>query len=305
MTGRIENIVEAKSLCKSFGGKLAVDHVNMTVRKGDIYGLIEKNGTGKTTFIRIVCGLAVPTDGSLKLFGSDNLEQQRYKMGCTIENPALYPAMTAQENTEVYRIALGIQDQQIIPDLMEFVGLHELGRKKTKDSSLGMKQRLMIAIALLGRPELLILDEPMNGLDPTGIIEVRELLLKLNRERHLTIIISSHILEELSKIATHYGVIHKGKMADEFTAAELEQRCRKELKFLVSDPQAAAHLIQEAVTDHFGISSGNEIILHDCLDQAGRINRLLLESSVEVSAIIPGEQGLEDYFTNLIGERTA
>ena len=213
--------------------------------------------------------------------------------------------MTAQENMEVCRIALGIQDQQIIPDLMEFVGLHELGRKKTKDFSLGMKQRLMIAIALLDRPELLILDEPMNGLDPTGIIEVRELLLKLNRERHLTIIISSHILEELSKIATHYGVIHKGKMVDEFTAAELEQRCRKELKFLVSDPQAAAHLIREAVTDHFGISSGNEIILHDCLDQAGRINRLLLESSVEVSAIIPGEQGLEDYFTNLIGERTA
>ena len=168
-----------------------------------------------------------------------------------------------------------------------------------------MKQRLMIAIALLGRPELLILDEPMNGLDPTGIIEVRELLLKLNRERHLTIIISSHILEELSKIAAHYGVIHKGKMVDEFTAAELEQRCRKELKFLVSDPQAASHLIREAVTDHFGISSGNEIILHDFLDQAGRINRLLLESSVEVSAIIPGEQGLEDYFTNLIGERTA
>ena len=125
--------------------------------------------------------------------------------------------MTAQENMEVCRIALGIQDQQIIPDLLEFVGLHELGRKKTKDSSLGMKQRLMIAIALLDRPELLILDEPMNGLDPTGIIEVRELLLKLNRERHLTIIISSHILEELSKIATHYGVIHKGKMADEFT----------------------------------------------------------------------------------------
>lgn len=277
----------------------------MTVQKGDICGLIGKNGAGKTTFMRIVCGLAAPTGGSLKLFGSDDLEQQRYKMGCTIENPALYPAMTAQENMEVYRIALGIQDQQIIPDLLEFVGLHELGRKKTKDFSLGMKQRLMIAIALLGKPDLLILDEPMNGLDPTGIIEVRELLLKLNRERHLTIIISSHILEELSKIATHYGVIHKGKMVDEFTAAELEQRCRKELKFWVSDPQTAAHLIQKAVTDHLEISSSNEIILHDCLDQAGRINRLLLESDVEVSAIIPGEQGLEDYFTNLIGEKTA
>lgn len=301
----MENIVEAKSLCKSFGGKLAVDHVNMTVRKGDIYGLIGKKRYRQNHFHADRLRSGGPDGRKPETVRQRRPGTAAVQNGCTIENPALYPAMTAQENMEVCRIALGIQDQQIIPDLLEFVGLHELGRKKTKDSSLGMKQRLMIAIALLGRPELLILDEPMNGLDPTGIIEVRELLLKLNRERHLTIIISSHILEELSKIATHYGVIHKGKMADEFTAAELEQRCRKELKFLVSDPQAAAHLIREAVTDHFEISSGNEIILHGCLDQAGRINRLLLESSVEVSAIIPGEQGLEDYFTNLIGERTA
>ncbi len=301
----MDNILEANDLCKSFGGKLAVDHVNMTVRKGDIYGLIGKNGAGKTTFMRIVCGLAAPTGGSLKLFGSDGLEQQRCKMGCTIENPALYPAMTAQENMEVYRIALGIPDQQIIPDLLEFVGLHELWHKKTKDFSLGMKQRLMIAIALLGRPELLILDEPMNGLDPTGIIEVRELLMKLNRERQLTIIISSHILDELHKIATHYGVIHEGKLVDEFTAEELEQRCRKDLRFIVSDSEKAAVLIQKNVTANFDVDFSGGIILHDCLDQAGRINRLLMESNVDVSAIIPGEQGLEDYFTNLIGEKTA
>lgn len=301
----MDNIVETKDLCKSFGGKLAVDHVNMTVQKGDIYGLIGKNGAGKTTFMRIVCGLAAPTGRSLKLFGSDDLEQQRYKMGCTIENPDLYPAMTAQENMEVYRIALGIPDQQIIPDLLEFVGLHELGHKKTKDFSLGMKQRLMIAIALLGQPELLILDEPMNGLDPTGIIEVRELLLKLNRERQLTIIISSHILEELHKIVTHYGVIHEGKMVDEFTAEELERRCRKDLKFIVSDSERAAYLIHENVTANFDVDLSGGIILHECLEEAGRINRLLLESDVDVSAIIPGEQGLEDYFTNLIGEKIA
>ena len=129
----MDNNVEAKDLCKRFGGKMAVDHVNMTVRKGDIYGLIGKNGAGKTTFMRIVCGLAAPTGGRLRLFGSDDLEQQRYKMGCTIEDPALYPVMTARENMEVYRIALGIPDQQIIPDLLEFVGLHDLGHKKAKD----------------------------------------------------------------------------------------------------------------------------------------------------------------------------
>ena len=232
----MENIVEAKSLCKSFGGKLAVDHVNMTVRKGDIYGLIEKKRYRQNHFHVDRLRSGGPDGRKPETVRQRQPGTAAVQNGCTIENPALYPAMTAQENMEVCRIALDIQDQQIIPDLLEFVGLHELGRKKTKDFSLGMKQRLMIAIALLGRPELLILDEPMNGLDPTGIIEVRELLLKLNRERHLTIIISSHILEELSKIATHYGVIHKGKMADEFTAAELEQRCRKELKFLVSDP---------------------------------------------------------------------
>ena len=165
-----------------------------------------------------------------------------------------------------------------------------------------MKQRLMIAIALLGRPELLILDEPMNELDPTGIIEIRELLLKLNRERHLTIIISSHILEELHKIATHYGVIHEGKMVDEFTAAELEQRCRKDLRFIVSDSERAAVLIRENVTANFDVDRSGSIILHDCLEQACRINRLLLESDVDISAIIPGEQSLEDYFTKLIEE---
>ena len=299
----MDNIVEAKDLCKRFGGKMAVDHVDMTVRKGDIYGLIGKNGAGKTTFMRIICGLAAPTSGRLRLFGSDDLEQQRHKKGCSIEDPARYPAMTAQENMEVYRIALGIPGQQIIPDLLEFVGLHDLGHKKAKDFSLGMKQRLMIAIALLGRPELLILDEPMNGLDPTGIIEVRELLLKLNRERQLTIIISSHILEELHKIATHYGVIHEGKMVDEFTAAELEQRCRKDLRFIVSDSERAAVLIRENVTANFDVDRSGSIILHDCLEQTDRSNRLLLESDVDISAIIPGEQGLEDYFTKLIEER--
>lgn len=295
------SIVEAKELCKDFSGNLAVDHVNMTVRKGDIYGLIGKNGAGKTTFMRIVCGLAAPTGGQLTLFGSNDLESQRQRMGCTIENPALYPAMTAQENMEVYRLLLGIDNPNVIPELLEFVGLHNLKRKKAKDFSLGMKQRLMIAIALMGNPELLVLDEPMNGLDPTGIKEVRELLVKLNKERKLTIIISSHILEELSKITTRYGIIHEGKMVDEFTAGELEQRCRKNLKIVTDNPESAAALIKKKITANFEVYSNGDIVLYDRLEQAGEINRLLLAQNIEVTAMIPGEQELEDYFMSLIG----
>lgn len=300
----MENVVETRELCKNFAGHLAVDHVNMTIQKGDIYGLIGKNGAGKTTFMRMLCGLAAPTGGSMTLFGSRNLESQRRRMGCTIENPALYPSMTARENLEVYSRLLGMENTAGIPELLNLVGLHNTGRKKTRDFSLGMKQRLMIAIALLGNPELLVLDEPMNGLDPAGIREVRDLLVKLNREGHLTIVISSHILEELSKIATRYGIINSGKMIDEFSAEELGKRCRKNLRIMASDPDAAAAVLKKRGIGLEVTTSGG-ILIHDHLDEAGQINRILLNENIEVSAIIPGEEDLEEYFMNLIGGNAA
>lgn len=297
----MENVVVTKELCKKFKGHLAVDHVNMTIRKGEIYGLIGKNGAGKTTFMRMICGLAEPTEGNITLFESSNLEQQRHKMGCIIENPALYPAMTAEENMKVYQTLIGIKDDNIIQDLLEFVGLNNVESKKTKNFSLGMKQRLMIAIALMGNPELLILDEPMNGLDPTGIKEVRELLVQLNAEKHITILISSHILEELSKITTHYGVINDGKLIDEFTAEELEERCRKNLKITVDDIKKAEDIIRKNITENFEIESKKDIILYDNLEKAGEINKLLLKENITVTSIVPGEQELEDYYMSLIG----
>lgn len=301
----METIVETQKLCKDFAGRLAVDHVDVSIRRGDIYGLIGKNGAGKTTFMRMVCGLAAPTGGSMTLFGSSELEAQRRKMGCTIENPALYPAMSAEENLEVYRRLMGIDNSGRIPALLDFVGLHHTGQKKARDFSLGMKQRLMIAIALLGDPELLVLDEPMNGLDPAGIKEVRDLLVKLNRERNLTIVISSHILEELSKIATRYGIIHNGKLVDEFSAKELDERCRKNLRITVSDPDAAAAVLRDRVTDNIELAPNGSILLYDHLWQAGEINRLLMNSDIEVTALVPGEEELEDYFMNLIGGKAA
>ena len=297
----MKSVVQTKDLCKTYAGKNAVNHVNINIRKGDIYGFIGENGAGKTTFMRMLCGLAKPTSGTIRLFESDDLETARKQVGCTIENPAVYPAMTAAENLEVYRILLRIPNKNIVQELLDFVGLNALGKKKAKDYSLGMKQRLMIAIAMIGNPDFLILDEPMNGLDPMGIIEVRDLLLKLNKERQLTIIISSHILDELSRMATCYGVIHNGNLIDEFTAQELERRCSQSIKIIVDDTNKSEQLIKTSFGVNCEITADNTIILYDHIDQSGDINRLLVSNGINVSYITLIEQKLESYFMDLIG----
>ncbi|GHV27955.1 bacitracin ABC transporter ATP-binding protein [Clostridia bacterium] len=299
----MEYVVQTKDLSKLFAGKYAVNNVNINIRRGDIYGFIGENGAGKTTFMRMLCGLAEPTEGVIRLFESGDLEKQRRRIGCTIENPAIYPAMTAAENLEVYRILIGIADKRKVPDLLDFVGLSGLGKKKTKDFSLGMKQRLMIAIAMIGDPEFLILDEPMNGLDPMGIKEVRDLLLKLNKEKKLTIVISSHILDELSRMATCYGVIHKGELVDEFSAGELERRCRRNIKIVTDNQSKAEQLLNSSVCANFETMPDGGIVLYDRLDEAANINKTLVDSGLAVSVLAPGEQNLEGYFMDLMGGR--
>ncbi|GHV12183.1 bacitracin ABC transporter ATP-binding protein [Clostridia bacterium] len=297
----MEYVVQTKDLSKSFAGKYAVNKVNINIRRGDIYGFIGENGAGKTTFMRMLCGLAEPTEGTMRLFESGDLEKQRRRIGCTIENPAIYPAMTADENLEVYRILIGISDKNIVPDLLDFVGLSGLGKKKAKDFSLGMKQRLMIAIAMIGDPEFLVLDEPMNGLDPMGIKEVRDLLLKLNKEKKLTIVISSHILDELSRMATCYGVIHKGELVDEFSSQELERRCRRNIKIVTDNQSKAEQLLRTSVSTNFETLPDGAIVLYDRLDEAANINKMLVDSGLAVSVLAPGEQNLEGYFMDLMG----
>ena len=225
----MDYVLQTYDLTKNFRNKPAVNKVNMNVKKGEIYGFIGKNGAGKTTLIRMVAGLAKPTEGSIKLFNSNNLDEQRVKTGTLIENPAIYPNLTAKQNLYYYCRLLGIDPSATIDSTLALVGLSDTGKKKAKNFSLGMKQRLAIAIALLGDPEFLMLDEPINGLDPSGIREVRELVLRLNKERNITILISSHILGELSKIATCYGIINNGILVDEFSKEELEERCSREL----------------------------------------------------------------------------
>mgnify|MGYP000769716626 CR=1 FL=1 len=204
----------------------------MHVPRGAIYGFVGKNGAGKTTLIRLICGLQRPTSGSYRLYGSENtdkkiLEAQR-RIGAVVETPSIYLDMTAEENMKEQYYVLGLPSFEGIPQILKLVGLEDAGKKKAKDFSLGMRQRLGIAIALAGKPDLLVLDEPTNGLDPQGIVEMRELILKLNRERQITVLISSHILDELSRLATHYGFIDKGTIVKEITAEELENATHQE-----------------------------------------------------------------------------
>lgn len=218
-------ILRTNHLTKRYNNRAVVNDLSMTIHEGDIYGFIGKNGAGKTTLIRMITGLASPSDGNILLFGSPELKEGRSAIGTVIESPALYPGMTARQNLIVQCKLQGIRDESQADAILTLVGLDDTGHKKAKDFSLGMRQRLALAIALIGSPRLLILDEPTNGLDPEGIKEVRELILKLNRDRKITVLISSHILGELSKFATRYGIIHHGKLIEEFTQNQLWERC--------------------------------------------------------------------------------
>lgn len=221
-------ILKTNHLTKRYGHRAVVENLSMTIHQGDIYGFIGKNGAGKTTLIRMVTGLAVPSDGSIQLFGSGSLLEGRSRIGTVIEAPAFYPGMTARENIIAFSRLQGLRDFSHVEELLELVGLDHTGKKKCRNFSLGMKQRLAIAIALIGDPKLLILDEPTNGLDPEGMKEVRDLILKLNQERGITVLVSSHILGELSKFATRYGIIHHGKLIEEFTEEDLWRRCARD-----------------------------------------------------------------------------
>ena len=228
----MEYVLTTDHLCKNYGHFKALNQCSMHVPRGAIYGFIGKNGAGKTTLIRLICGLQRPTSGSYRLYGSENtdkkiLEAQR-RIGAVVETPSIYLDMTAEENMKEQYYVLGLPSFEGIPQTLKLVGLEDAGKKKAKDFSLGMRQRLGIAIALAGKPDLLVLDEPTNGLDPQGIVEMRELILKLNRERQITVLISSHILDELSRLATHYGFIDKGTIVKEITAEELENATHQE-----------------------------------------------------------------------------
>lgn len=296
-----ELIIETKDLTKSFGSKLAVNHVNMHVQKGDIYGFIGRNGAGKTTAMKLILGLLRANEGSVELYGSDkNLDVSRKKIGSLIETPALYRNASAYENLKRYSILFGGTDEDI-KEILDFVGLADTGKKKAGSFSLGMKQRLGIGIALLGNPEIMILDEPINGLDPAGIKEIRDTIIKLNKEKGVTFLISSHLLDELAKIVTRYGIIAEGELVEELTADELMAKCEDKLKIKVSNVKKAETVLKKAkLLDRYE-STTEYIIMYNNFDKASEINKLLIENKIEVSELTPSNTGFEDYFIERLG----
>lgn len=298
-----EAIFYAEHLTKKYRDNVALNDVSISVYRKEIYGLIGENGAGKTTLLRILCGLTFPTAGQTALFGESKIQHQinqRKRMGCLIENPALFPDMTAQQNLEVQRLQRGIPGKTCIAHALSLVGLEHTGKKKVRNFSLGMRQRLALAVALLSEPELLVLDEPVNGLDPMGIVELRELLIRLNQEQEMTIIISSHILSEMHQLASSYGILHKGKLLEQLTAAELDEKCKKYLSIQVDKPEQAIAILEQALsTENYEVYNG-EIRLYSYLDSPNKVLAELSSAGIGIKKVAPSGEDLESYFKSLI-----
>lgn len=296
-----ENVVEINNLCKTYKDTKAVAHVNMTIKKGDIYGFIGRNGAGKSTTLKMIVGLIFPASGQIKLFGESRNKFTDRRIGSLIENPGLYPNLSAYDNMELKAIALGLKDKEKIIELLNLVKLDYKSKKIVKKFSLGMKQRLAIALALLGNPDLLILDEPINGLDPEGIRQIREVIQYLNENKKMTIIISSHILGELSKIATRYGIIRDGQMIEEISAKELDQKCRDYLLLKVEQVEKAIPLLENdlGIYDYI-VHENNEIRIYDNIESS-KINLVLTKHNIKINQIYYQKQDLESYFLEKIG----
>ena len=298
-------VLKIYNITKKYGEQLAVVNVNMTIKKCDIYGFIGQNGAGKTTLIRLITGLIHKSGGEIELLGANEeneLNKARTMVGSLIETPSFYTNMTARENLEVSRLVRNIPGKKCIDEVLELVGLKDVEKKKVKNFSLGMRQRLGIANALMGNPKLLILDEPINGLDPMGIVEIRELLKKINKEKDMTILISSHILSELSELATTYGIISNGKLIEEITAKQLSEKCRQYIDLRVDDTARAVILLERelGISDYEVLEDSN-IKVFSNLDNVGEINSLLSRSGIIVESISVKGENLEEYFMNKVG----
>lgn len=299
----MDYVLTTAALCKHYGHFKALDGLEMHVPKGSIYGFVGKNGAGKTTLIRLICGLQQPTAGSYRLYGKESgspeIARSRRRVGAVVEAPAIYGEMNAEDNLKMQYRVLGLPSEEGIQELLQLVGLEDTGKKKARQFSLGMRQRLGIAMALAGDPDFLVLDEPVNGLDPQGIIEIRELILKLNRENQITVLISSHILDELARLATWYGFIDRGRIVKEISAEDLEAACRKCLRVEVSSTQALARVLD---SDHveYDILSETTADIYAKLN-VSRLVTALEEQGCELLNIQERDESLESYYLNLVG----
>lgn len=301
----MEYILQTTNLTKEYKSKKAVDGVNINVRKGDIYGFLGQNGAGKTTTIKMIMGLVRPAAGEISLFGKRVLPG-RYshydRIGSIIETAGFYPNLTAAENLEIHRRLMGVTNRSYLEEALELTGLADVRNKKVKDFSLGMKQRLGLSRALLHKPELLILDEPTNGLDPVGIKEVRKLITDLNSRNKVTVFISSHILSEIQQVASVIGIIHNGKLIEEIDYDALTKRNRTYIELRISDDKKAAYLLEKSlgVVDYKVMEQG-VIRIYEKLNEAASINRVMSENGLEIAGLAVMNDSLEDYFLNLTG----
>ena len=296
-------LLSTSGLTKEFKNHKAVNNVSVHIKKGAIYGFIGRNGAGKTTFMKMISGLSAPTRGEICFFGckGSELKKVRSRVGCLLEDPGIYPNMSAFDNIKMKCIANGIYKKEYVLELLETAGLKDTGKKPVKKFSLGMKQRLGIALALTGEPDLLVLDEPINGLDPQGIAEIRETIHRLNTERNMTIMISSHILGELSKLATDYGIIHNGQLLQEVTAEELRQLCRERIELTVDNPQMALPVLDQLGIIHYTVMDKEHIYIFEKIRESARINAQLVKAGILVSELRIKDEELENYYFELTG----
>ena len=299
----MQYILTAEKLCKQYRHTKALDDFSIHIPKGAIYGFVGENGAGKTTCMRILCGLQAPTAGFYTLYGARLGEQElpkaRQRVGAVVESPAIYSDMTAEHNLKYQCRLLGLPSDAGVPELLHLVGLAHTGNKKVKHFSLGMKQRLGIAVALVGSPDLLILDEPANGLDPQGMIEMRELILRLNRQRQITVLISSHNLDELSRLATHYGFIAHGKMVQEITAEELERACRRCVRLTVTDAAVLARVLDSMQLEYEMMTDTDANVYGDI--SVSDLTLALARDNCRILSLHEQDETLESYYINLVG----
>lgn len=301
----METVLKTEGLTKAFGRKTVVNRISMTIRRGDIYGFIGKNGAGKTTFMRLILGLAIPDSGSVSLFEGEDRRSAGAKIGSIIEAPALYGGCTALENLRRFAVLTeGAKepDERALGELLELVGLSDVGKKAVGHFSLGMKQRLGLAIALLGDPEFLVLDEPVNGLDPTGIKDIRDAIRTLNQERGVTFLISSHLLDELSKTVTRYGIINDGVLVEEISKQELEEQFRRNITITVDDdPQKALEILQSVIPGEEILRNGNILTVYSHRFEPAALNRILVNAGLLVSGLNTHVNDIETFFLERIG----
>ena len=299
----MEYILTTENLTKIYGKHRAADQINIHIKQGEVYGLIGRNGAGKTTILKMICGLSNPTSGSFTFMGKSGKELAKHMkdIGSLIETPGLFPKMTAFQNVKLKCLSLGIKDNKYVEELLAQVGLSNVGKKPVQSFSLGMKQRLGIAIALVGNPKFIVLDEPINGLDPQGIAEMRNIIHKLSKENGLTIIVSSHILDELVKVADSFAIINNGKLLDEFTSEELARRCSAYILVRTSDSNKTQAILSDMKITDYEIIDDKNIKITSKVQDSSKIIEKLVKSDIAVYELAFKQMTLEEYYLNSTG----